>query len=266
MLNCYIADGFWNGICRVDVDPPSEGGASLEADIQTPTGGFSQSEIEALRAELAAKQKALDNARQIERRYKSLEAIVGDTNPEKLQELRDAEQRLKQEQAERERLIIEAKNQVTSEYKGHIDELQKLNTKLASEQQQVALTFELFKEFNQAEGDGTKFDGFVTLSQGLFHRMDSGEIQVKDAKGRIVTTKDDDGTLRPAMPREFMKLLIAGKLDNDYDIPNADFLKMSFAPYNKAMGAGIPSGNGAPMPKDLSSLSQAQLGSLIFGG
>jgi hypothetical protein len=266
MLNRYVADGFWDGICHVDVDPPGDGTAP-PLDTPAPTGGDdANSQLESLRSELAAKQKALDNARQIERRYKSLEAIVGDTNPEKLQELRDAEQRLKQEQAERERLIIEAKNQVTSEYKSHIDELQKLNTKLASEQQQVALTFELFKEFNQAEGDGTKFDGFVTLSQGLFHRTDSGEIQVKDAKGRIVTTKDEDSTLRPATPREFMKLLIAGKLDNDYDIPNADFLKMSFAPYNKAMGAGLPSGNGAPMPKDLSSLSQAQLGSLIFGG
>lgn len=265
MLNRYIADGFWDGICRVDVDPPSENGAPLEPDTLTQQfQGMEQ--LEALKAELAAKEKALANARQIERRYKSLEAIVGDTNPEKLQELRDAEQRLKQEQAERERMILEAKNQVTSEYKGHIDELQKLNAKLTAEQQQVSLTFDLFKEFNQAEGDGTKFDGFVTLSQGLFHRLDSGEIQVKDAKGRVITTKDEDSTLRPATPKEFMKMLIAGKLDNDYDIPNADFLKMSFAPYNKAMGAGLPSGNGSPLPKDLSSLSQSQLGSLIFGG
>lgn len=261
MLNRYVADGFWDGICRVDADPPGDVGEPAPS-----AGDDVAAQIEALKAELAGKEDALAKSRQFERRYRSLEAIVGDTNPEKLQELRDAEQRLKQEQAERERLIIEAKNQVTSEYKGHIDELQKLNAKLTAEQQQVLLTFDLFKEFNQAEGDGTKFDGFVTLSQGLFHRTDSGEIQVKDAKGRIVTTKDEDSTLRPATPREFMKLLIAGKLDNDYDIPNADFLKMSFAPYNKAMGAGLPSGNGAPMPKDLSSLSQAQLGSLIFGG
>ena len=263
----YIADGFWDGICRVDPGPAGDGGGVGVGDAGAgpagggggDAGGSEPSEVEALR-------KALANARQFEKNYKRLEAIVGDTNPEKLQELRDADQRLKHEQSERERLIIEAKNAVAAENKGTIDELQKQNSTLSSEREKIKMTFDLFKEFNQAEGDGTKFEGFVTLAQGLFERTDSGDIQVKDANGRTITTKDEDSTLRPATPREFMKLLIAGKLDNEYSIPNADFLKMSFAPYNKAMGAGLPSGNGAPMPKDLASLSQSQLGGIVFGG
>jgi hypothetical protein len=260
----YAADGFWDGVCRVETEPV-DAGAGDNLGSGTPPGDDLAAQLEALQNQLAAKEKALANSRQVEKNYRRLEAIVGDTNPEKLQELRDADQRLKQEQSDRERMIIEAKNSVTAEYKGTIDELQKQNSTLSSEREKIKMTFDLFKEFNQAEGDGTKFDGFVTLAQGLFERTDSGAIQVKDANGRTITTKDEDSTLRPATPREFMKLLIAGKLE-EYNIPNADFLKMSFAPYNKAMGAGLPSTNGAPMPKDLGSLSQSQLGSLIFGG
>ena len=264
MLNYYVADGFWDGVCRVDADPPTEATPPIDDPIVPKFEGSDQ--IEALKAELAAKQKALDNARQIERRYKSLEAIVGDTNPEKLQELRDAEIRLKQQQEEAERRLIEAKNSVKSEYEQQIAELSKQNSSLMTEQQKIAMTFELFRHFNAAEGDGEQFEGFITLSDGLFHRTDSGQIQVKDSMGRLVTTKDETGNLRPATPKEFMKLLASGRLDDEFDIKNASLLKMTFAPYNKAMGANLPSGNGAPMPKELSSLSQSQLGSLIFGG
>ena len=264
----YTADGFWDGICRVD---PGPAGDVPGDDLGTgqPSGGGSGedpvAQLEALRAELAAKDKALGNARQVERRYKQLEAIVGDTNPEKLQELRDAETKLKQQQEESEKRLIEAKNSIKSEYEQQIQELNKQSSKLMTEQQKVAMTFDLFRHFNNAEGDGEQFEGFVTLSEGLFHRTDSGEIQVKDSAGRLVTTKDEAGNLRPATPREFMKLLVAGKLDDEFDIKNASLLKMTFAPYNKAMGAGLPSGNAGPMPKDLASLSQSQLGSLVFG-
>ena len=267
----YIADGFWDGICRVDPDPAGDGGGVGGGDPgPVPSAGGGGDDIAArlasVEAELAAKQKALDNARKFERRAQQLEGIVGNLNPEELIKLRDAETRLQQQQSEMDKKLIEAKNSVTSEYQQQLEELRKQNTTLSSEQEKTRMTFDLFKEFNQAEGDGTKFDGFVTLSQGLFQRTDSGAIQVKDAQGRLVTTKDEDGNLRPASPREFMKLLISGKLDNDFDIPNADFLKLSFSPYNKAMGAGLPSGNGAPMPKDLASLSQSQLGGIVFGG
>lgn len=265
MFTSYIADGFWDGICRIDADPPIDNGTPADLDTPAPSGG-SLADIESLRAELAAKEKALANARQIERRYKSLEAIVGDTNPEKLQELRDAEIKLKQQQEEAERRLIEAKNSVKSEYEQQIAELSKQNSSLMTEKQKIDMTFELFRHFNAAEGDGEQFEGFITLSEGLFHRTDSGQIQVKDSMGRLVTTKDETGNLRPATPKEFMKLLAAGKLDDEFDIKNASLLKMTFAPYNKAMGAGIPSGNGAPLPKDLGSLSQSQLGAMIFGG
>jgi hypothetical protein len=261
----FLADGFWDGVCYIDVDPMGDGSGEPQGG-SSPSSEELMAQLAALQAELQNKNKALENSRNIERQYKKVEAILGDTNPEKLQELREADLRFKQQQEQMDKLVIEAKNSVKSEYQQQLEELRKQNTDLSTKQQQVALTFELFKEFNAADGDGTKFDGFVTLSQGLFHRTESGELQVKDARGRLVTTKDDDGNVRPAAPREFMKLLIAGKLDKDYDIPNSDFLKLSFSPYNKAMGAGLPNGNAAPLPKDLASLSQSQLGSLIFGG
>lgn len=263
----YLADGFWDGICRVDPDPAGDAGAGVgeppsPSDLNGEGGGSgngAQSEVEALR-------KALANARQFEKRYKSLEAIVGDTNPERLQELREAETRAKQQQEEAEKRIIDAKNSVKSEFEQQIAELNKQNAKLMTEQQKVSMTFELFRHFNGAEGDGEQFEGFITLSEGLFHRTDSGEIQVKDSMGRLITTKDETGNLRAATPKEFMKLLAAGKLDDEFDIKNASLLKMTFAPYNKAMGAGLPSGNAGPMPKNLAELSQSQLGSLVFGG
>lgn len=262
----YVSDGFWDGVCWVDVDPPSEGGGA-PLDVPTPPSGTDPAaELAALRAELAAKEKALANARLVERRYKSLEAIVGDTNPEKLQELRDAEIKLKQQQESMDKLLLEAKNSVKTEFEQQLEELRKQNTTLTTAQKQTEMTFDLFKEFNDAEGDPKKFNGFIKLSEGLFQRTESGQIQVKDAAGKLVTTKDEDGNLRPARPAEFMRLLISGKLDGEFIIPDSEFLKSSFAAYNKAMGSGLPSGNGSPLVKNPADMSQSQLGAAIFGG
>lgn len=246
----------WDGWNSVEGDPPAAdegGGGAASGD---PGLAEWQAKAEGL-------QKALENSRQFEKRYKKLEAILGDVDPDRLMKLREAENNSQRQAEEMERRILEAKNAAASEYEQQLQQAAKERQDALTQLEQVELSNEVLQAFGKAQGSSSEFQGFMTLAGSLFHRTDSG-LQVKDAAGKLITTKDESGQIRAANPAEFMNLLVQGKLDNEYQIPSINLLKMAFTPYNKARGAGLPSGNGAQPSKPFSEMSQAELAQYAF--
>lgn len=255
----FSSDGFWDEVSHAETDPPA-------GDPPSPGGGGNDLEarLQALQAELDGKTKALQSAREYERQAKRMEALLGTTDPEALQKLRDAEQSMKQQQEQHQQAILEAQNQVSSKYEKQLQEYQQKNQTLAQQLEQTRIKSELFQHYSAAEGIGTDFEGFLSLAQPLFHQTDSGLV-VKDATGKQINIKDAEGNYRPATPKEFMQQLASGKLDDgEYTIPNKRLMQHTFAPFNKAMGAGLPSGNGLPTGKSYQEMSQAELAKHAF--
>jgi hypothetical protein len=261
----FLQSGFtlqWDGICHVDTEPAGDG---LGDTTPQPSGDSGNADLASLQAQLQELQKQnqaysgiIEKLRPVERNYKKLEAILGDTDPEKLQQLREADQRLKQQQDEINAKILEAQNKTAAEYKQQIEAIQKENQQLSETKRKTDLTFELFKAFNVSDGIGDSFEGFLDLSMRYFDRNQEGTLQVKDDLGKQVIFKGEDGERRPATPAEFMKMLAADDLE-DYQFSNKRLMQYSFNAYNQSKGAGLPANNGHDIPKNLSELPQSEL-------
>jgi hypothetical protein len=257
----FIRAGFdlgWDGICHVDPEPSDPGPVPDNGGV-----GDLQSQINELQKQNQAYAGIIEKLRPVERQYKKLEALLGDTDPEKLQQLREADTRLKQQEEVLQAKILEAQNKTAAEYKQQIEALQKQNSSFQETAEGQKLTFDIFRAFNLSEGIGDRFEGFMELSKRSFERTTGGEIHVKDDAGKQVTFKDEQGNVRPATPAEFMKLLASDDLEG-YTFQNKSLMQHSFAPYNRARGAGLPSGNGHDIPKNLSELPQSELFKYAF--
>lgn len=247
----------WLTIDPDPADPGNDAGGGVVDPDPNP-------EIEQLRREAESYKGIVEKLRPIERQYKRLEALVGTTDPEKLQELRDAEQRYQQSQSDVESKVLEARNAVTADYEGQLKELNTKVQQYETKAQQQATEYELFRAFNSTEGEGPKFKSFVKLAGEYFERDSSGNLKVHDENGAPIIYSDKTTGDRAASPEDFMKMLVSGELDEKYRFSDIESLKRMFAPYNKAMGAGLPTRNGVPSGKALQDMSQAELGKLAF--
>lgn len=221
--------------------------------------------IAELEKELASYKGIVEKLRPVERRFKSLEALLGTTDPEKLQELREADRRIADQQSEWETKLAAVRDETASEYKPQISKLEQQNKSLVSEHQSIKDEYELFQAFNESDGIGSRFRSFVNLGRQYFYRSQSGALQVKDIRGETIYIDGDNGS-RPATPTEFMKLLASNKLPDKYAIDQKDMLQITFNAYNKAQGANLPTNSGQQFSKPVSEMSQSELGSVLFGG
>lgn len=244
----------------VETDPPGEenGGSGSAPNLETL-----QQQLSELQQKTSGQQELIEKLRGFERQYKSLEAIVGETNPDRLQQLREAESKLKEAQAAEQQKILDARNAAADEYTGQIT---KLTTQLSEAQQkaaQVETTYELFQAFNGNGGIGDRFQGFVGLAGGNFERDNNGKLQVRDDAGNLVVFKPKEGPDRVASPAEFIKMLGANQLEG-YQFNQLSMLQLTLEAYNKSSGSGLPGDNGIPVGVDIHKMSQANLGEMAF--
>jgi len=239
-----------------------------------PTGEAGEAEtlkmLQNLRAELDAKEKALANSRKIERQYKSIEALLGTTDPEKLQQLREAEQLRQQQESQMEEQLAAAKAAALEGIKPTLETLKKekvtleeATATLKKDNQQIKDQFEIFKAFNGADGIGSRFDGFIDLAARYFNRGDNGALQVKDSLGNVVQI-EESGAEAPATPAQFMKLLAKGQLPEKYVFSSLELIQQAFPPANQSQGANLPTSSGFATGKALHEMSQAELAKHAF--
>ena len=252
---------FFSPALSIDAEPPGQ---------DTATSGSGGPSLEQLQAQLQQSQAKAEGQealiaklRLFERQYKSLEAIVGETNPEKLQELREAATQLEQQKAKAEQAVMQARTEVTQEYKGKLETVTDQLTTAQKEAQAVQTKFALFQAFNGNGGIGSRFEAFVNLAATNFERLPSGELQVRDDAGTLITATDEQGVAKPVTPSTFVKLLASGGLDN-YQLNQREMLQLTLEAYNKSSGAGLPGSNGAPGGSSLQSMSQAELAKYAF--
>ncbi|MEL7494636.1 MAG: hypothetical protein AAGJ95_11835 [Cyanobacteria bacterium J06554_11] len=255
--------------CSIDTDPPSDGG---EGGGGGGGAGEPQPDISALQTQLTEYKKVINNYRQKESSYESalrqqkrMEALLGDISPDKLVELRDAENKLASAKEQQEQRLLEERNAVASEYKQQIEQL---NQKTSQYEQEIAgqrKEYELFKAFNANGGIPERFNGFVRLAADNFKRAQDNSMQVFDDTGKLVIFNDKNGD-RAATPADFLQMLASGQLDESYTFNDLELMKLTTQAYNKSSGSGLPSNNGYNASKPLSEMSQTELAQIAFKG
>jgi hypothetical protein len=246
----------------IDAEPPADGNG--EGGVPTPSPTIDPSQFQELQDKVKAYEGIIEKLRPVERNYKKLEAILGDTNPERLQELREAEQRYQQSQKDQEQVLLQTRNEVAQEYEPRIKDLNDQLSDRDKRMKEIDREYQLYQEFNRNEGIGKKFKTFIRLASDYVVEKQDGTFQVVDESGKQVIYKDKESGDRVATPGDFMKMLASGIPMDAYKFTDLDSLRRTFEPYNKAMGAGLPTANGLPSGKPLHEMSQAELAKYAF--
>lgn len=270
MPRFFVAARKYSPWLCVDSDPGDPGadvGGGGSGGAPDSAGSLSIEELQAQLSELQTKTQGQDSLitklRGIERQHKSMEAILGETNPERLQQLRDAEAELQKQQSTREQAVIDARNEVATEKKEEIDHLNKQLSVAKNESAQIQTKFELFQAFNANGGIGSRFEAFLNLASNNFERDSQKHLQVRDDQGKLVVISDDKGD-RAATPADFIKMLGSGDLEG-YQFNQMQMLQLTLEAYNKASGSGLPRDNGYNVTKPLSEMSKEELAKAAFG-
>jgi len=218
-----------------------------------------------LEAKLQSYEGIIEKLRPVERNYKKLEAILGDTDPERLQQLRDAESKAQMQESQIEQQLLAARNEVAKEYEPRIQDLNSQLDERDKRMKEIDREYQLYQEFNRNEGIGKKFKTFMRLASDYVTEKSDGSLQVVDEAGKQVIYKDKDSGDRVASPGDFMKMLASGASMESYQFTDLDSLRTTFEPYNKAQGVNLPSSNGLPSGKALHEASQSELAKVAFG-
>ena len=243
----------------LSVDPEPAG------DMQEGGAPAVDPRIEELQAKLQSYEGIIEKLRPVERSYKKLEAILGDTDPERLQQLRDAESRSRQQESEIEQKLLAARNEVAKEYEPRIEDLNSQLSERDKRMKEIDREYQLYQDFNRNEGIGKKFKTFMRLASDYVTEKSDGSFQVVDESGKQVIYKDKESGDRVASPGDFMKMLASGASMEAYQFTDLDSLRRTFEPYNKAQGVNLPSSNGLPSGKPLHEASQSELAKVAFG-
>lgn len=245
----------WLSIDEDPADEPEGGGGEITVSAE---------EFQALKAELENKSKALANSREFENKYRKVEKILGDTHPEKLLELREAQRKAEQFKELEEQARLAGRNEASEEYKPQIEQFSQRALDAEAKAQQVETRFELFESFTRNEGVGKKFKTFCNLASEYIERGKDGSLRVKDENGTEVIYRDPKDGDRVATPDDFMKMLIKGEDLSKYQFTDLETLQHMFEPFNKAMGANLPTQNGIPSNKPLHEMTQQERAKYAF--
>ncbi len=251
----------------IDDQPPGEGEGGGSGGVNVAA---LQSELAQLREQIDGQKNLIQTLRGFERQYKTVSGVLGDLDPERLENLKRTDERLAQQQQHQEQQALEIRQQVASEYDPKIQALNKEKQTLQDELGAVNLTFDLFRDFNANGGIGSRFQSFMKIAGGNFERNQEGGIQVRDDAGNLVIYKDPDtkpgeSSERVATPADFLKMLANGDVaKGSYRFNELEMLSLTLEAANKSSGAGLPTNSGYNTSKPLQDLSQNELGKMAF--
>ena len=251
----------------IDDNPPGDGGG----------GGSGGATIESLQAEIQSlKQTAenqagvIQNLRGFERKYKLAAEAVGDMDPSRLQQLKNAEENLAAQQRQSEDAALKIRQDVIAEYDPKLKTANSEKEALQSQLDDANLTYDIFRAFNNNGGIGSRFESFKQLAASNFERNKDGGLQIRDDAGELVIYKDPDAPTgtdseRVATPADFMKMLSSGAIAKSrFQFNQLEMLQLTLEAYNKSDGPLLPGNNGYNSVKSLDEMSQGELAKLAF--
>ena len=162
----------------IDGDPPVDGGASTGTGVgEVPVAPLGEDkpadvDVNALLEQISALQTQNDKSEALVQKLRPFERrwnqVAGDISPDRLQELKDADQRLAQIQQEQEQKVLairtEVTKEITGEYQPKLDTLTEENRKLTTDLSKAELRYDIFKAFQFNGGIGDRFNSFLTLA------------------------------------------------------------------------------------------------------
>ena len=236
----------------IDENPPSDGGGGGGGGGGGATIESLQAEIQQLKQTAENQAGVIQNLRGFERKYKLAAEAVGDMDPSRLQQLKNAEENLAAQQRQSEDAALKIRQDVISEYD---PKLKAANSEKEALQNQLAdanLTYDIFKAFNGNGGIGSRFESFKKLAFSNFERNKEGGLQIRDDE-------------RVATPADFIKMLGSGAIAKSrFQFHELEMLQLTLEAYNKSDGPLLPGNNGYNSVKSLDEMSQGELAELAF--
>jgi hypothetical protein len=196
--------------------------------------------------EIAGRKKALASAREFERKYKRYQAVLGDTAPERLKELMDADQRSAEIEQNLESRLLEERQRVEREKQAQLDEVRSEADKARDLAAQVTKRYDVFRAYNQKGGLPPRFESFAALSEANISYDKEGSVEIRDDAGKLLTFKPKDlkEQERKASLEDFIEMVSSGGID-EYKFQHAEAMKLCMEVYNGSSGSGLPSINGS---------------------
>lgn len=209
---------------------------------------YSQEEFQALQAQVDSlsqdKEKlsgVIGNLRPFEKKYKTVAAVLGNTDPEKLQELVASEEKARSMQEDLDQRILLARQETSGEYQKQIDEMEMKLKKAQSQEASVAKEYQIFQSYNQNGGNPEEFASFALLASQNVGQSNDGKSEIRDDNKTLLIFKPSDPKEqeRPATLNDFMTMIADGQIDK-YEFRHSTGLKRCMKAYNQSSGAGIP--------------------------
>lgn len=225
-------------------DPPDP--ASEEITYSASDYQALQAQVEALDQDKEKLTGVIENLRKSEKGYKTVKAILGDTNPEKLQEYVAAEEKARTMEERREQDILAARKEVKTEYQAQLDEANAKAEKAIAQAVSQKKEQQILRAYTQNGGINEDFVTFATLAEGNVEYNNKGTIEIRDDANVVLMFKPSDPKEdeRPATLEDFMVMISDGQIDR-YQFRHAKGLKRCTEAYNKASGANLPGSSSA---------------------
>lgn len=222
-----------------DPTPPAETTYTAE-DFQAL-----QAQVEALTQDKTKLTGVIENLRKSEKGYKTVKAILGDTDPEKLQEYVTAEERARTAQEKTEQQVLLARQEVEAEWKTKLDESSSQVSKLQQQIVNSKIEQDLLRAYTQNGGIYQDFGTFHLLAQGNVSYNQKGAVEIRDDVGELLIFRpaDPKETERQASLGDFMTMVADGQIDK-YQFRHSTGMKRCMEAYNKSSGANLPGSNG----------------------
>lgn len=236
----------WDGINRVETDPPVEESTD-ETPIAVPPDPPSD-DVAKLKAALEKERQVRKEAEKAARQLKALEAALGDTDPEKLAEMRANAERL--QRVEDERAQLEA--QITARYEQEKQEaLEAERRQLRTAQQELeALKLETAcrDAYINAGGRPEAFADFYAIVSRQITKDQQGEYRVQEGGKTLYLNNEpwlDDDDPRKGKPYSIADLMESAS--------RSPIRSPYFRPKNQSSGSGVFGGGygaSSDKPKD----------------
>lgn len=247
----------WDGICRVDpVDPETEPDNVHDPEpvpppAATPPNPPPAEDVSGLKSALA---KERQRAAEFERRMRQLESTLGDLDPERLREMKDALQR----QKELEDQIAAREAKLRQEYERDLSERTRALQKERDDQARALAEYQqsqaVERAFIKAGGDPVAFSDFyaavkgevVSDESGGYRIVKGGKTQYLDSKDHSWAQDEEDRIGQPFNLDDFMQDCIRGT--------RARF----FLARNRSTGSGVVGGSGGTHDGDWRKMSSKE--------
>lgn len=195
--------GFWDGICRVEADPPA-GDPPATPPATPPSGdaGLGDNGIKALQTEREQRKQAETQLKTLQAQLRAFEGI----DPEKAKEAQKAAERIQEIEAQQAKLRADLEAEYKQKYDPQLEQQRQLATQAQQELQDYKRDVLLERAFIQADGFPDSFRYAALDLQARTRLTDKGAIEVLDAEGNPAYVADN-GKSRPMTAAELIQEL-----------------------------------------------------------